>query len=181
LRQKRRRSAWRWRQTETSQPFDHRLPVLQRLPFQYWSQRSAYPLRTIAHERSPTPSALHQAAVRFLLPEPDEWQRIGLARTRIWWVGATPLGPPSSFTKWSLAAFPLALGQGWFGLQLPSISRAAMPESLILGPSAHQMGPSPSQTCVGVHVKDRPEATIEDRRAGIISLPFHAAATWSSS
>ncbi len=28
-----------------------------------------------------------------------------------------------------------------------------MPESRTLGPSAHQMGPSPSQTWVGVHSK----------------------------
>lgn len=51
---------------------------------------------------------------------------------------------------------PVASGQGCPALQVSSISRAAMPESLILGPSAHQIGPSPSQTAAGVHVKVSP-------------------------
>lgn len=54
----------------------------------------------------------------------------------------------------------LAEGQGWPDLQLPSISRAAMPANLTFGPSAHQMGPSPSQTAVGVHENVVPAVTI---------------------
>jgi hypothetical protein len=54
----------------------------------------------------------------------------------------------------------VALGQGCPLRQLPSISRAAIPTSRIRGPSAHHIGPSPSQTAIGVHVKERPAATI---------------------
>ena len=64
----------------------------------------------------------------------------------------TPVGVPRRRTKASRAAIPLAEGQGCPGEQLLSSSLAAMPESLIRGPSWHQTGPSPSQTCVGVHV-----------------------------
>src|SRR3546814_17699983 len=53
----------------------------------------------------------------------------------------------------SRAEAPLAAGHGWFGLQVSSISRAATPESLIFGPSLHQIGPSPSQTLAGVQLK----------------------------
>jgi hypothetical protein len=74
-------------------------------------------------------------------------------------VGAIPRAPPRRLTRPSRAATPDAPGQGWLGLQTPSISRAAMPARRIRGPSAHQMGPSPSQTCVGVHVNRTPAAT----------------------
>jgi hypothetical protein len=40
-----------------------------------------------------------------------------------------------------------------------SISRAATAAILIFGPSAHQIGPSPSQTATGVQVNVAPEAT----------------------
>lgn len=45
-------------------------------------------------------------------------------------------------------------------LHLPSISRAAMPDKRTCGPSAHQIGPSPSQTRIGVHANDWPAGTI---------------------
>jgi len=70
-----------------------------------------------------------------------------------------PFGPPSRSTRWSRAALPLALGQGWPTLHVSSISRAAIPASRIFGPSAHQIGPSPSQTAVGVQVNDDPVVT----------------------
>ena len=45
-----------------------------------------------------------------------------------------------------------------------------MPASLILGPSAHQTGPSPSHTCVGVHVKVWPEGmTLASKKKAIIA------------
>ena len=47
----------------------------------------------------------------------------------------------------------------------PSSSRAAMPERRTRGPSAHQMGPSPSQTAMGVQVKVSPDWTTSDRSA----------------
>lgn len=43
---------------------------------------------------------------------------------------------------------------------MPSISRAATPAMRIFRPSAHQIGPSPSQTAVGVHEKILPDGTI---------------------
>jgi hypothetical protein len=52
-------------------------------------------------------------------------------------------------------------------LQTPSISRAAIPDRRRRGPSEHQIGPSPSQTAVGVHRKSsRPPqlATLPARR-----------------
>lgn len=81
------------------------------------------------------------------------------ARTLIWPVGNFPLAPPKSPTRRSRASRPLTAGHGWPGRQLSSISRAATPAIRILGPSAHQIGPSPSHTAVGVHVKVRPADT----------------------
>lgn len=71
------------------------------------------------------------------------------------------MGFPISPAKASLATCPDALGHGWPGLHVPSISRAAMPARRIFGPSAHQIGPSPSQTRVGVQVNDAPVVMIE--------------------
>jgi hypothetical protein len=107
-----------------------------------------------------TPFAVrHQPAV--LLPRalPSDKQCIEGARTRIWSVGMVPRGPPKKRTSWSRATSGPAEGQGWPSLHEPSISLAAMPARRILGPSAHQIGPSPSQTAVGVHVNEAPAAT----------------------
>src|SRR5690606_40374886 len=41
----------------------------------------------------------------------------------------------------------------WFARQVPSVSRAAMPDRRIVGPSAHHMRPSRSHTRAGVHSK----------------------------
>ncbi len=56
--------------------------------------------------------------------------------------------------------------RAWFGLQLSSISRAAIPAKRLRSPSARQIGPSPSHTCVGVHVNVVPAANdwSEDER-----------------
>jgi hypothetical protein len=72
----------------------------------------------------------------------------------------TPYGPPSKETKRSRASMALTEGQGWLGLHEPSISRAAIPAIRTFGPSAHQIGPSPSQTAVGVHLNVWPSGTI---------------------
>ena len=45
-------------------------------------------------------------------------------------------------------------------LQVPSISLAAIPDTRMRGPSSHQIGPSPSQTHVGVNSKLSTEGTI---------------------
>jgi hypothetical protein len=97
---------------------------------------------------------MHQAAV--LLPPPLPWLMHAMAGpvTRMWPCGPTPRRVPTSSTNASLAATALAFGQGWPGEHDPSISRAAMPASRIRVPSLHHIGPSPSQTCVGVQEKD---------------------------
>jgi hypothetical protein len=62
-------------------------------------------------------------------------------------------------TKRSLASAASTVGQGWFDRHEPSISRAATPATRTFGPSAHQTGPSPSQTAVGVHLNVSPAGT----------------------
>ncbi len=119
------------------------------------------PLRTIAHERSPVAGERHQAAVRDPPADPSDMQMSVGPRTKAWPSDARPRSPPSKATRTALAAGALARGQGWFGLQVPSISRAAMPASRTRGPSAHQIGPSPSQTLIGVQVKLVPFETVD--------------------
>lgn len=136
----------------------------------YRRQRNTVPLRTIAQLRSPTPGSTHKAAVRLPLAGPSERHRIAGAATRTCPVDATPCDPPSSFTSWSRAARPVAFGQGCPGLHVSPISRAAIPSRRMRGPSAHQIGPSPSHTRVGVQVNVVPAATIEARTRAIMSL-----------
>ena len=83
-------------------------------------------------------------------------QVMGSARTLMWPVASVPLAPPKRRTRRSRASVAPVAGQGWFGLHVPSISRAATPAIRTLGPSAHQMGPSPSHMATGVHVKAAP-------------------------
>ena len=106
--------------------------------------------RTIAQLRSPVRGVEHHAAVRLPFAAPSEWHWRTGPRTSTWPVAVTPLAPPSRRTSSSRASFPLADGQGWPTLQVSSISRAAMPARRMHGPSAHQIGPSPSHTRVGV-------------------------------
>jgi hypothetical protein len=106
-----------------------------------------------------------QAPVRLPPADPVDTQRMGPLATMTWPVGVVPRGPPRISTSASRAAIALASGQGWFVRHVPSISRAAIPEIRRRGPSAHQTGPSPSQTRVGVQVKVCPAATIEAARA----------------
>ena len=61
---------------------------------------------------------------------------------------------------------PLAAGQGCPGRQVSSLSRAAILPTRIFGPSAHQIGPSPSQTAIGVQTKAAAAARMV---AGMIS------------
>lgn len=115
---------------------------------QYRSHLKAVPLSTIRHERSPRVGETHQAAVRFPPAEPSEVQvRVGPC------TGTCPVPSASptlveleltSCTRNALAACAEASGHGWFGLHVPSISRAAIPARRIRGPSSHQIGPSPS-------------------------------------
>lgn len=143
-----------------------RLPIFhgQRWSRQYRSQRKANPLFTIAQDRSPPIGERHQAAVRLPTPSPSDRQRIVGPLTSTWPSRLLPVGRPTSRTSASLASTAPAAGQGWLSRQLPSISRAAMPERRIRGPSAHQIGPSPSQTRVGVQSNDWPAGTIEAAR-----------------
>lgn len=112
----------------------------------------------MAQLKSPLPGNSHHAPVRAPLAGPFDVQRIVGAHTRICPVFVCPFAPPKKRTSRSRASLPEALGQGCPSLQVPSISRAAIPASLTLGPSAHQMGPSPSQTRVGVQAKACPDA-----------------------
>lgn len=108
----------------------------------------------------------HQAAVLLPPAEPSDTQLIVGERTRTWPVPSLPFGPPSSATSRSRASIAPTAGQGWLLRQVPSISRAATPATRTFAPSAHQIGPSPSQTARGVHLKDEP--------AGMIGLAARA-------
>lgn len=132
----------------------------QTCPRQNRSQRSAQPPRTIAHEMSPLTGDRHQAAVRVPPAPPSETQLSVGPLTRMCPSALRPIGVPTSATSASRASIALASGHGWLALQLPSISRAAIPVSRTWGPSAHQIGPSPSHTRVGVQLNDWPEGTI---------------------
>lgn len=74
----------------------------------------------------------------------------------MWPSAVEPRAPPSNRTTRSRASVPLTGGHGWPDRQLPSISRAATPAMRIFGPSTHHIGPSPSQTAVGVQRNVRP-------------------------
>lgn len=108
---------------------------------------------------------MHHAAVRLPPPEPSDRHRIVGPRTVTWPCGPIPVGSPKSRTRASRASSALALGQGWRALQDPSISRAAIPASRILGPSSHQIGPSPSHTATGVQAKVSPAGTAARRKS----------------
>lgn len=113
-------------------------------------------MRTIAQERSPLRGDVHHAAVRPPPADPFEMQlRVG-PETRVCPSRALPVARPTSATSAFFASSAVARGHGWFGRQLPSLSRAAIPATRMRGPSSHQMGPSPSQTRVGVHANVPP-------------------------
>lgn len=122
----------------------------QRCPCQNRSQRAAQPPRTIAQLMSPDRGETHQAPVRSPPALPVEVQRIVGPDRRICPWRPTPVRVPNRETSASLEAMGSLFGHGCPAEQLPSISRAAMPERRNLGPSAHHTGPSPSQTWVGV-------------------------------
>jgi hypothetical protein len=137
----------------------------QRGPRQYRSQRATVPVRIMAQDKSPIPGAPHQAAVRDPPAEPIErhWRRGPL--TSICPSCDCPNEPPRKRTSLFRASSAEAVGHGWPGRQVPSISRAAMPARRIFGPSAHHIGPSPSQTRTGMQVKATPAA-----KTGIIVI-----------
>lgn len=115
-----------------------------RCPRQYRSQRSAYPSRAMAQETSPDFGEAQNAAVRLPPAPPADRQRIVGPVTNICPVERVPVCFPTSLTRWSREARGSADGQGWPWRHVPSISRAAMPDKRMCGPSAHQIGPSPS-------------------------------------
>jgi hypothetical protein len=120
------------------------------------SQRAAQPPRTIAQLMSPDLGDTHHAPVRSPPARPVDLQRMVGPETRMCPCGPTPVRFPRSPTSASLEAIGSLSGQGCPSEQLPSVSRAAIPEIRSLGPSAHHIGPSPSQTWVGVHSKVSP-------------------------
>lgn len=104
---------------------------LHRCAFQYRTHFSAHPPLTIPQDMSPPTGEIHHAAVRLPPAPPSDLQVIVAPLTKMCpWLDL-PIGFPTSLTSASLASTALASGQGWFLLQDPSISRAAMPESLI--------------------------------------------------
>ena len=105
---------------------------------------------------SPTLGDTHHDAVRFPPAEPsDRHVRVGPVNM-ICPCLLTPVQTPRKATNASRAFSALALGHGWPGEQVPSISLAAIPAKRSRGPSSHQIGPSPSQTWEGVHLKVSP-------------------------
>lgn len=134
------------------------MPILhrQKCLCQYLSHRAAQPPFTIAQLISPDRGEIHQAPVLSPPAPPVDAQRIVGPSMRIWPCGPTPVFLPNRSARASRESFGSAVGQGWPGEQVPSSSRAAIPDNRIRGPSAHQTGPSPSQTCVGVQSKDWP-------------------------
>ena len=139
-----------------------------RCPIQYLSQVRTVPVLTIAHDKSRPDGNEHQAAVLVPPADPSDRQVRRGPRTTTWPDRIVPRAPPNSCTKLSRASIADARGQGWLVRQVPSISRAAMPETRRCGPSAHHMGPSPSHTCVGVQVKVCPAATMAVAKASIV-------------
>jgi hypothetical protein len=107
----------------------------------------------MAQLMSPAVGELHHEAVRLPPAEPSDRQSKVGPVIKICPCPLTPNATPNKFTRASLATRPLARGQGCPDAHVLSISRAAIPARRTLGPSAHQIGPSPSQTCVGVHSK----------------------------
>lgn len=97
-----------------------------------------------------------------------------LARTAMCPSPSVPRAPPSKRTSRSRASLPPTDGQGCPGLQVSSISRAATPAMRTFGPSAHQIGPSPSQTAIGVHLNVWPAGTTS---AGVSDTGRKLAAT----
>ena len=96
-------------------------------------------------------------------------------RTRTWPCALLPIGSPTNNTNASRLVSALAGGQGWLSLQVPSISRAAMPANRMRGHSAHQTGPSPSQTRVGVQSNEWPDCTMTAERNSNMVIRFHCA------
>lgn len=132
--------------------------------WQRWFRQNAFhfaaqPPRTIAHDRSPPMVDLHQAAVRLPLALPSERQRMVGPATYTWPSGLLPVGLPIKRTNASRDALGPVLGHGWCWRQLPSVSLVAIPARRTRGPSAHQIGPSPSQTRMGVQLKVLPLGT----------------------
>src|SRR3546814_13923867 len=113
----------------------------------------------MAHDTSPSIGEVYQAAVLVPPALPSERHESVGPLTNTWPSRLVPVGLPTISTKASRAACAGASGHGWFDRHVPSLSRAAMPARRMRGPSAHQTGPSPSQTRVGVHKNVWPAGT----------------------
>lgn len=113
-------------------------------------------MATSAHETSPTEGDTHHAAVRLPPADPNDRQAIVGPATRACPSRDVPVRRPTSDTSAVLACSADAAGQGWFERHVPSLSLAATPARRTREPSAHQTGPSPSQTRVGGQRKVAP-------------------------
>ena len=127
---------------------------LQRCPRQYFCHLAAHPPATILQDISPDCGEMQNAAVLLPPAPPSDRHDIVGPRTRTWPSRACPVGCPTSRTSASRDTIGSAFGQGCPTLHVPSNSLAAMPDNRMRGPSAHQIGPSPSHTRVGVHWND---------------------------
>ena len=122
-----------------------------RWPRQYFCHFAAHPPSIMLHDTSPDCGDWQNAAVLLPPAPPSDTQVIRGPLTRICPSRDTPVARPIRLTNASRASMGSASGQGWPALHVPLISRAATPDNRTCGPSAHQIGPSPSQTRIGVH------------------------------
>ena len=108
--------------------------------------------------------AAHRRVARcrdaIVAPCPSERQRMRGPTTSTCPSGDAPITLPISRTRWSRERIGSAGRRGRPGRQPPSISRAAIPASRTCRPSAHQVGPSPSQTRTGVQENVCPAGAI---------------------
>jgi hypothetical protein len=124
---------------------------------QYRDHLAAQLPATIAHDRSPDRGDTQNAAVRSPPAPPAERQIIVGPVTRTCPSRLMPIRLPISAASASRDACGSDAGHGCPALHVPSNSRAAIPDNRTLGPSLHQIGPSPSHTLVGVHSNSWPD------------------------
>lgn len=121
---------------------------------QYFCHLAAQPPATILQDTSPDLGETQKAAVRPFPALPSDRQIMVGPRTSTCPSWANPIGLPIKLARASRDRIGSELEQGCPGLHEPSISFAATPDKRMRGPSAHQIGPSPSQTRVGVQEND---------------------------
>lgn len=152
---------------------------LHRCPRQYFAHFAAQPPATMLQETSPDCGETQKAAVRLPPAPPSDRQVIAGPRTRIWPSRDRPVGFPINCTSASRASTGSASTHGWPALQVPSISLAATPDRRTRGPSAHQIGPSPSQTRTGVHWNICPAGTTATAARSANSISILTSCKWA--